>query len=146
MVYERFNAPIPVQRDRRNTEMGGIILTKAEAIRWLMETKLGGAMLGDKQVVAVCDMAIAAIREQEERRWIPVTERLPEENGCYIVVACDEGCSAGEGIWYDTVVVEAEYYNCSWSWDENGTEYDLTDIVTHWMPLPEPPKEGPNET
>ena len=88
-----------------------------------------------------CVLAVAALREQEKRRWIPLAERLPEENGCYIVVACDEGCSAGEGIWYDTVVVVAEYYEGSWSWDENGTEYDITDIVTHWMPMPEPPKE-----
>lgn len=73
-------------------------------------------------------------------RWTPVTERLPEENGNYIVTACDEGCSYGEGIWYDTVVVVAEYYNGSWTWDENGTEYDLCGIVTHWMPLPQPPK------
>lgn len=26
----------------------------------------------------------AALREQEERRWIPVAERLPEKNGEYI--------------------------------------------------------------
>lgn len=25
-------------------------------------------------------MAVAALREQEERRWIPVAERLPEKN------------------------------------------------------------------
>ena len=46
------------------------------------------------------------------------------------------------GIWYDTVVVAAEYYKGAWTWDENGTEYDLEGIVTHWMPMPEPPKEA----
>ena len=51
------------------------------------------------------------------QKWIPVTERLPEAAGCYIVTACDEGCSYGEGIWYDTVVVVAEYYEGSWSWN-----------------------------
>lgn len=75
------------------------------------------------------------------QRWIPVTERLPDSDGNYIVTACDEGCSYGEGIWYDTVVVVAEYYKGSWTWNENGTEYDLCGIVTHWMCLPEPPKE-----
>ena len=30
--------------------------------------------------------------------WIPVTERLPDKDGCYIVTACDEGCPYGEGI------------------------------------------------
>lgn len=89
-----------------------------------------------------CEVAVAALRELEERRWIPVTERLPDTNGTFIVTACDEGCSHGEGIWYDTVVVVAEYYKGAWTWDENGTEYDLEGIVTHWMPMPEPPKEA----
>ena len=76
--------------------------------------------------------------------WVSVEERLPEGNGGYIVTACDEGCPAGEGIWYDTVVVFAEYYDGCWTWND-GTEYDLTDIVTHWMPLPAPPDRRPPE-
>ena len=76
--------------------------------------------------------------------WVSVEERLPEGNGEYIVTACDEGCPAGEGIWYDTVVVFAEYYDGCWIWND-GTEYDLTDIVTHWMPLPAPPNRRPPE-
>ena len=73
-------------------------------------------------------------------KWISVMDRLPKESGNYIVTACDENCAAGEGIWYDTVVVVAEYYEGNWTWNENGTEYDLHGIVTHWMPLPQPPK------
>ena len=80
---------------------------------------------------------INAVTVQE---WIPVTDRLPDKDGCYIVTACDEGCSCGDGIWYDTVVIEAEHYKGEWSWNENGTEYDITDLVTHWMPMPAPPK------
>ena len=76
--------------------------------------------------------------------WVSVEERLPEGNGGYIVIACDEGCPAGEGIWYDTVVVFAEYYDGCWTWND-GTEYDLTDIVTHWMPLPAAPNRRPPE-
>ena len=73
--------------------------------------------------------------------WISVKNRLPDSNGLYIVTACDEGCAAGEGIWYDTVVVTAEYYNGCWTWYEGGHEYDLDGIVTHWMSLPKPPEE-----
>ena len=89
------------------------------------------------------DAAIAEYKSRyiEPTRWIPVTERLPEKNGNYIVTACDEGCSYGEGIWYSTVVVVAEYYNGAWTWYEGSTEYDLQGIVTHWMQLPTPPKE-----
>lgn len=69
-------------------------------------------------------------------KWISAKERLPNFNQPYIVTACDENAPAGEGIWYSTVVVVAEYYNGCWTWAENGTEYDLTGIVTHWMPMP----------
>lgn len=74
------------------------------------------------------------------QEWVSVKDRLPDKDGCYIVTACDEGCSCGEGIWYDTVVIEAEHYKGEWSWNENGTEYDITDLVTHWQPMPQPPK------
>ena len=75
------------------------------------------------------------------QEWISVEDRLPDSNGQYIVTACDEGCAAGEGIWYGTVVVTAEYYNGCWTWYEGGHEYDLDGIVTHWMPIPEPPQK-----
>ena len=74
------------------------------------------------------------------QEWISVNDRLPEEDNNYIVTVCDEGCSDGEGIWYSTVVVVAEYYKGSWTWYDGGSEYSLEDIVTHWMPLPQPPK------
>lgn len=78
---------------------------------------------------------------QEKTRWIPVTERLPEENEPYIVSCDDSMCPHDEGIWYARgVVVVAEYYNGAWTWDENGTEYSLENIVTHWMPLPAGPE------
>ena len=79
--------------------------------------------------------------EVQQTRWIPVEERLPVVQDRYIVTACDEGCPYGEGIWYSTVVVVADYYKGCWTWDDYRCEYDISDIVTHWMPLPQPPKE-----
>ena len=79
--------------------------------------------------------------EVQVMRWIPVEERLPVAQGEYIVTACDEGCPYGEGIWYSTVVVVADYYKGCWAWDDYRCEYDISDIVTHWMPLPSAPKE-----
>lgn len=92
------------------------------------------------------EAVIAAFRQQQEQEskplngWISVKDRLPEKDENYIVTVCDEGCSAGEGIWYSTVVVVAEYYKGSWTWYDGGHEYSLDGIVTHWMPMPNPPK------
>ena len=104
----------------------------------LVDLLTGHSIDTQQDVEYVADHLIAnGVTVQE---WISVDDRLPDKDGCYIVTACDEGCSCGEGIWYDTVVIEAEHYKGEWSWNENGTEYDITDLVTHWQPMPNPPK------
>ena len=77
--------------------------------------------------------------------WVSVEERLPEKHSEYIVCACDEGEPIDERIWGDTVVVCADYYDGAFTWYEGNTEYDISDIVTHWMPLPAPPDRRPPE-
>ena len=52
--------------------------------------------------------------------WIPVTERLPEKN-TWVLAYCK----------YNGHVVDYLDINGLWSYGN----------VTHWMPLPEPPKE-----
>lgn len=66
-----------------------------------------------------------APEEVQQMRWIPVEERLPEEKQ-RVIVRCERvGTSVGWILWGN--------------W--------MTDIgpgagkVTHWMPLPSPPKE-----
>ena len=58
--------------------------------------------------------------------WIKVEDRLPEHHDR--VVVCVDG-NIGTG-YYHT------YYNY-WRWD---TKNPVTATVTHWQPLPEPPK------
>jgi hypothetical protein len=63
--------------------------------------------------------------------WIPVTERLPEDL-TRVIVFCEDGVSYGlceHLIADDEEVVE---------WHD-FLHYPIT--PTHWMPLPEPPKE-----
>ena len=40
------------------------------------------------------DMAIDALREHDERRWIPVAERLPDNN-CPVLVRCTNTTISG---------------------------------------------------
>ena len=114
----------------------------------LKEQYLHHKSMGNSQAAKVWQGAMQLLHDMPTltppNEWVSVEERLPEGNGEYIVTACDEGCPAGEGIWYDTVAVFAEYYDGCWTWND-GTEYDLTDIVTHWMPLPAPPDRRPPE-
>ena len=80
------------------------------------------------------------------QEWISVKDRLPGESGQYIVCCNDSGCNYGEGIWYQSgIVVCAEVDvgiqgGICWEWREGSVLYDLGGIITHWMPLPQPPK------
>lgn len=74
--------------------------------------------------------------ERKHRKWIPVTERLPEymEN-----VLITDGVFSGMGWrdWYDYRGTKPrEDY-----WIAPSTNVNELNI-THWMPLPEPPKDG----
>lgn len=65
--------------------------------------------------------------------WISVKDRMPKEEGRYIVYA-DKGVKSA---FYETYEGESR-------WTDEGERY--WDIhVTHWMPLPEPPKEKEND-
>lgn len=59
----------------------------------------------------------------EQPTWISCAERLPEKGGTYLVVEKRTG------------VVGTRYYyqSCPDAFARNGT-------ITHWMPLPQPPK------
>lgn len=65
-------------------------------------------------------------------RWISVEERLPD-GVCLAVNGC--GAMLVGYIEYDKYSVETRY-----SCEDHDTGVGVLDI-THWMPLPEPPKE-----
>lgn len=69
-------------------------------------------------------------REESKPRWTPVTGRPPKDAGVYL---CRIKSFNGNFRYTDTMkYVDGLFY-------EQGV---ATDRVTHWMPLPEPPKES----
>ena len=71
--------------------------------------------------------------EESKPRWIPVTERLPEKSGKFLCNVKQFNQYAGKQYYYVDILVFHE--DCFFE-DGIGTQR-----VTHWQPLPEPPKE-----
>jgi hypothetical protein len=78
--------------------------------------------------------------------WIPVTERLPDQDGKYLVY---QKFPYGNeirtlGFAKDGRKVDKYDFHREWKnvWYRYSSEwgYITIDGITHWMPLPEPPK------
>ena len=117
---------------------------------------------------------IAALQREIEklrsgRRWIPVTERLPENEEDVLIAFTRKGLngnvyrcvgmafhtngksnSEDSAYWWDPDDIDLEYdeeidaYLIPEGWWETvnfGENFTAVDVpVTHWMPLPEPPE------
>ena len=101
------------------------------------------AYWGEKPIYEFADCLLAnGVTVQE---WISVDDRLPEDSGCYLVVYRDK-YNGSISIAFDM------YVKCNvGEWWESEFACDITkqflwatklqeQEVTHWMPLPQPPK------
>ena len=101
------------------------------------------AYWGEKPIYEFADCLLAnGVTVQE---WISVKDRLPEDSGCYLVVYRDK-YNGSISIAFDM------YVKCNvGEWWESEFACDITkqflwaaklqeQEVTHWMPLPQPPK------
>ena len=74
-----------------------------------------------------------------ERRWIPVTERLPENQGWYHVAIRDEKTKR-VAVELDLYAIEtAKNFRHKPGFCKDG-RWDGREKVIAWMPLPEPPE------
>lgn len=75
--------------------------------------------------------AADVIEELSKPKWISVEERLPENDSHdrFLVYAIEP--------WFGTKVIDFMRYDGRWLYDGKPTEAK----VTHWMNLPEAPKE-----
>ena len=143
-------------------------LTTEEAIKFL------GRYVDNEYYTPKCQeahqMAISALQEHDENRWIPVTELLPEENH-YVLIWCgsiqvaeiikgiteeerakmkrgelpDPEIGGWKGIKRSSVYTSADVHGNNkvpYRWKANGGPMEwFGQKVTHWKPLPAPPKE-----
>ena len=75
--------------------------------------------------VILCEECLDSLSENE---WISVKDSLPEEATDRVLV-CD-AFTKNQAVGF----MSDGYINC---WDDM-----FDDAITHWMPLPEPPKES----
>lgn len=98
--------------------------------------------LGD-HIDAAADALEAAEKAQ---RWIPCSERLPDDVGSYLVYYHE--WSNGDFLpKYDDYRIRVMRFMNNGKWcmpvcTDKRCEADTNRDVTHWQPLPQPPKKG----
>jgi len=83
----------------------------------------------EELICTVADEHNARLDAEERQRWTPVTERLPEKRTNVLAMTAD--CD----IYVCDFIPSVRQF-----WTIPGDELHIDDI-SHWMPLPEPPKE-----
>ena len=79
------------------------------------------------------------------QRWIPVSERLPDKKGKYLALLEYVKCTMILNFSLDFVVCDEygfptkEKKSCFYYYDDDWENIEVPE-VTHWMPIPEPPK------
>jgi len=96
------------------------------AIEWIEGLRNGW---NDEDNIKYCNMAIKAL--EHEQRWIPVSERLPEE-GQEVLCQCQAG------------IIDVFTWSKSVGWIENDTNAYMPLFVVAWRYLPEPYKAESN--
>lgn len=108
------------------------MISKTKAIAALEELK--GDCTG--QIAMTIEDCQKVIGEMEDDGWIPVTERLPEHDNNVLVIVTDR---------FSNIKLEHAYLLANYEHDCGWILEMFPEIenpgVTHWMPLPDMPKE-----
>lgn len=69
--------------------------------------------------------------------WIKCSDKLPKTNQDVLIVLGDETILLG--VWKNDVITRGHHWEAYW---QNGLAHVIGSgrLVTHWAPLPEPPK------
>ena len=94
-----------------------------------------------KDLIKAYDKGYADCLAASKQEWISVDERLPEEDGWYNTYTNATGKS--KGVIPQRLETATIRGNKTRRWMHHARLSPWN--VTHWMPLPEPPKEGDGE-
>lgn len=140
----------------------GMQIAMREVLEYFAKFELGDTALRQQETATNRNELLTLDELQQEieklraqlPRWIPVTERLPEERVLVNVLWVNRDPESYyekiKGIPFSDT---ACFYRERWYWDSPAVidllaeygkdEFDLVDDaveITHWMPLPEPPE------
>ena len=106
-----------------------------ELVKRLRNRRICIQQSGSLDDFPLLQQAADAIEELSKPRWIPVTERLPENDQDVLVMVH----------WRDypenTMCYGRKYKTRWYLWNGELGELIKGFDITHWMPLPQPPKE-----
>lgn len=130
-------------KDRKSFQSAPVVPSFEEWISAANQKPLGRVKDAMRESYDACRAAMLAAAPQlpgsepatVPGKWIPVSERMPEDSGrywCYVEEQNDLGKSHYQ-------------WNCSWNGDRWWVESEGGGIVTHWMPLPAAPQEVKGE-
>ncbi|WP_085332190.1 DUF551 domain-containing protein [Klebsiella pneumoniae] len=107
----------------------------SEPVAWISQSNLDALSRGHDALVKSTDNVVQPVplyRHAQQPvvpdRWIPVSERLPDEGGRYLAWVQQQN-DLGLSQWADNV-----------GYQPDSLGFRVTGRVTHWMPLPAPPK------
>ena len=90
---------------------------------------------GGSEVADAFNLAISALKKQEQDRWIPITEQMPEENDFVLVTVSGEDVRGCE--WKDSMALAV------WTNQWNLVDANLVSYtISAWRPLPDPYQEN----
>ena len=115
----------------------------AHGNEWETPITLGDHLDAAAAALEAADRRIAEL--EAAQRWIPVSEKLPEQDGSYLVIDESENVfnSTFDGICGDN----GEFGEWSAIYDQHTlgyleSEWNSYSGITHWQHLPQPPEKG----
>ena len=136
--------------DRAITRLNAFVFEETGALADMNNTPEVQKLLEEN--IAVFNLAIEALQEKQERRWIPVSERLPEPGMIVLVHQIYSWLRFEDGAAITIGRLRPQEPGCSSYWEfqyyrpdfKTGTVMDNdiicpgNEYVTAWQPLPEP--------